>query len=193
MASVIPQIEVVSPGYCGEAAAVIWQLAAGDDVAPDDLTAALAWLRLTPQGAVALLEENAPPNLDFRTLPDGGIGKRAEARFGEMVFHTVAAANRSERGIEEFAVGKTVNFQDGNLPDGKAVFTRCPRYAAASDRPAVQCELPSRVSCFSEAAYVASRTALCEQQDILIYSEHPASDLPLCGHSLGYALLLESV
>jgi hypothetical protein len=100
MASVIRQIEAVSPCCFGEAAAVIRQLAVGDDLAPDDLTAALASLRLTLQGAVALLEENVPPNLDFRALPDGGIGKRAEARFGEAVFHTVAAANRSERSIE---------------------------------------------------------------------------------------------
>jgi hypothetical protein len=46
MAVIIRQIEVVSPGCFGEAAAVIRQLAAGDDVAPDDLMAALALVRL---------------------------------------------------------------------------------------------------------------------------------------------------
>jgi hypothetical protein len=49
MAAIIRQIEVVSPGCFGEAAAVIRQVAAGDDVAPDDLTAALALVRLTIQ------------------------------------------------------------------------------------------------------------------------------------------------
>jgi hypothetical protein len=60
MAAVIRQIEVVSPGCFGEAAAVIRQLAAGDDVAPDDLTAALASVRLTLRDAAALLEEIVP-------------------------------------------------------------------------------------------------------------------------------------
>jgi hypothetical protein len=47
MAAIIRQIEVVSPGCFGEAAAVIRQVAAGDDVAPDDLTAALVRVRLS--------------------------------------------------------------------------------------------------------------------------------------------------
>jgi hypothetical protein len=46
MAVVIRQIEEVIPGCFGEAAAVIRQQAAGDDVAPDDLTAAIAFVRL---------------------------------------------------------------------------------------------------------------------------------------------------
>jgi hypothetical protein len=60
MASVIRQIEVVSPGCFGEAAAVIRQLAAGDDVAPDDVTAALSSVRLTLRDAVTLLEGIVP-------------------------------------------------------------------------------------------------------------------------------------
>jgi hypothetical protein len=44
-----------------EAGAVIRRLAAGDDVAPDDLTAALASLRLTLRDTVALLRSGLPP------------------------------------------------------------------------------------------------------------------------------------
>jgi hypothetical protein len=47
MAVVIRQIEEVIPGCFGEAADVIRREAAGDDVAPDDLTAAAAAVRLT--------------------------------------------------------------------------------------------------------------------------------------------------
>ena len=47
MAAIIRQIEQVIPGCFGEAAAVIRQQAAGDDVVPDDLTAAVAFVRLT--------------------------------------------------------------------------------------------------------------------------------------------------
>ncbi|MFC7478599.1 hypothetical protein ACFQS7_30060 [Dankookia sp. GCM10030260] len=47
MAAIIRQIEEIIPGCFGEAAAVIRQQAAGDDVAPDDLTAAIAFVRLT--------------------------------------------------------------------------------------------------------------------------------------------------
>ena len=61
MASLIKQIEALSPGCFGGAAAVIRQLAAGDDVEPDDLTAALASVRLTLRDATALLERTAPP------------------------------------------------------------------------------------------------------------------------------------
>ena len=46
MAIIIRQIEQVIPGCFGEAAAVIRQQAAGDDVAPDDLIAAVALVRL---------------------------------------------------------------------------------------------------------------------------------------------------
>jgi hypothetical protein len=46
MAVIIRQIEEVIPGCFGEAAAVIRQQAAGDDVAPDDLTASIAFVRL---------------------------------------------------------------------------------------------------------------------------------------------------
>jgi hypothetical protein len=56
VAAIIRQIEAVRPGCFGEGAAVIRQLAAGDDVAPDDLTAALASVRLTLREAAALLE-----------------------------------------------------------------------------------------------------------------------------------------
>ena len=47
MAAIIRQIEQVIPGCFGEAAAVIRQQAAGDDVVPDDLTAAVVFVRLT--------------------------------------------------------------------------------------------------------------------------------------------------
>lgn len=58
MAAMLRRIEAVSPGCFGEATAVIRQLAAGDDVMPADLTAALASLRLTLQDAAALLGED---------------------------------------------------------------------------------------------------------------------------------------
>jgi hypothetical protein len=61
MATTIRQIEEVIPGCFGEAADVIRREAAGDDVAPDDLTAALASVRLTFQDAVALLKGVVPP------------------------------------------------------------------------------------------------------------------------------------
>ena len=47
MATIIRQIEQVIPGCFGEAAAVIRQQAAGDDVLPSDLKAAVAFVRLT--------------------------------------------------------------------------------------------------------------------------------------------------
>jgi hypothetical protein len=47
MAAIIREIEQRIPGCFGEAAAVIRQQAAGDDVAPDDLVAAAAFVRLT--------------------------------------------------------------------------------------------------------------------------------------------------
>jgi hypothetical protein len=61
MAAIIRQIEVASPGCFGEAGAVIRQLAAGDDVASDDLIAALASVRLTLQDTVTLLRTMLPP------------------------------------------------------------------------------------------------------------------------------------
>jgi hypothetical protein len=63
VAAIIQQIEAVSPGCFGQAGAVIRQLAAGDDVAPDDLTAALASVRLTLRDTVALLRTILPPEL----------------------------------------------------------------------------------------------------------------------------------
>jgi hypothetical protein len=59
MAVVIRQIEEVIPGCFGEAAAVIRQQAAGDDVAPDDLTAALISVRLTLRDTAAAQEWHA--------------------------------------------------------------------------------------------------------------------------------------
>ena len=61
MATIIQQIEVVSAGRFGDAGAVIRRLAAGDDVAADDLKAALASVQLTLREAAALLEGNVPP------------------------------------------------------------------------------------------------------------------------------------
>ena len=61
MATLIQQVEVVSPGCFGEAGAVIRQLAAGDEVAPNDLTMALASVQLTLRDAAALLREILPP------------------------------------------------------------------------------------------------------------------------------------
>ena len=54
MAAIIRQIEQVIPGCFGEAAAVIRQQAAGDDVALDDLAVALALVRWTLRDAAAL-------------------------------------------------------------------------------------------------------------------------------------------
>jgi hypothetical protein len=54
-------MEMVSPGCFGQAGALIRQVAAGDHVAPDDLTAAAAKVRLALQDAVALLREIVPP------------------------------------------------------------------------------------------------------------------------------------
>ena len=56
MAALIRQAEAVSPGCFGEAGAIIRQLAAGDGVAPDDLTAALASVQMTLQDAATLLD-----------------------------------------------------------------------------------------------------------------------------------------
>jgi hypothetical protein len=61
VAAVIQQMEMVSPGCFGQAGALIRQVAAGDHVAPDDLTAAAAKVRLALQDAVALLREIVPP------------------------------------------------------------------------------------------------------------------------------------
>ena len=46
LAAIIRRIEEESPGCFGEAAAVIRRMAADDNVAPDDLTMALAMVRL---------------------------------------------------------------------------------------------------------------------------------------------------
>ena len=54
LAIIIQQIETMVPGCFGEAAAVIRRLAAGDDVALDDLTAAMASVRVALQDIVAL-------------------------------------------------------------------------------------------------------------------------------------------
>lgn len=56
VAATIRRIEMVSPGCFGEAAAVIRQQAAGDDVAPNDLALALASVRLTLRDAMSLME-----------------------------------------------------------------------------------------------------------------------------------------
>jgi hypothetical protein len=55
-AALIRQLEEVSPGGFGEAGAVIRQAAAGDEVASDDLIAALASVRLTLSDTVTTLE-----------------------------------------------------------------------------------------------------------------------------------------
>ena len=60
MAVMIQQIEVVSPGCFGEAGDVIRRLAAGDDVAPDDLTAALASVQKKFRDAAVLLDWIVP-------------------------------------------------------------------------------------------------------------------------------------
>jgi hypothetical protein len=61
VAVIIQQLEQETPGCFGEAAAVIRQQAAGDDVAPDDLLVALASVRLTLQEATAFQEWNTAP------------------------------------------------------------------------------------------------------------------------------------
>jgi len=54
-------LEQETPGCFGEAVAVIRQQAAGDDVAPDDLMAALAAVRLTLREVTAFQEWNTAP------------------------------------------------------------------------------------------------------------------------------------
>jgi hypothetical protein len=61
VAAIIRQLEQETPGYFGEAAAVIRQQAAGDDVAPDDLLVALVSVRLTLREATAFQERNTAP------------------------------------------------------------------------------------------------------------------------------------
>ena len=61
IAVIIRQMEQMTPGRFGEAAAVIRQQAAGDDVALDDLTAALVSIRLTLREAMAFQEWNTAP------------------------------------------------------------------------------------------------------------------------------------
>jgi hypothetical protein len=61
MAAAIRQIEAESPNRFGEATSVIRQVAAGDDVAPDDLTAALASLRLALRDSKASSGGHVPP------------------------------------------------------------------------------------------------------------------------------------
>jgi hypothetical protein len=61
VAVIIRQLEQETPGCFGEAAAVIRQQAAGDDVALDDLAAALASVRLTLRKVTALQEWNTAP------------------------------------------------------------------------------------------------------------------------------------
>lgn len=56
MANIIRQVEAVSPGYFGEAAAVIRQFAAGDDVALVDLLRAVASARSTMAQAINLFD-----------------------------------------------------------------------------------------------------------------------------------------
>jgi hypothetical protein len=58
MATTIRQIEEVIPGCFGEAADVIRREAAGDDVAPDDLTAAAAAVRLTIRKHLGAIERD---------------------------------------------------------------------------------------------------------------------------------------
>ena len=54
LAGTIRQIEMMLPGYFGDAASVIRRLAAGDDVAPADLSAALASVRSTLHQAAVI-------------------------------------------------------------------------------------------------------------------------------------------
>jgi hypothetical protein len=61
VAVIIRQLEQETPGCFGEAAAVIRQQAAGDDVALDDLTAALAAVRLMLRKVTAFQEWNTAP------------------------------------------------------------------------------------------------------------------------------------
>jgi hypothetical protein len=61
VAVLIRHLEQETPGCFGEAAAVIRRQAAGDDVAFDDLTAALTSVRLTLGKVVAFQERNTAP------------------------------------------------------------------------------------------------------------------------------------
>ena len=58
IAVIIRQMEQMTPGCFGAAAAVIRQQAAGDDVALDDLMAALVSVRLTLREATPFQEQN---------------------------------------------------------------------------------------------------------------------------------------
>lgn len=62
LAAIIRQVEMLSPGCFGEAATVIRKLAAGDDVAMDDLTAAIVSMRLTLHDVLAGLDRKVPPH-----------------------------------------------------------------------------------------------------------------------------------
>ena len=64
LAAIIRWIEEETPGCFGGAAAVIRRMAAGDDVAPDDLTIALAMVRL------AMREREGPRPETRAGLPD---------------------------------------------------------------------------------------------------------------------------
>jgi len=61
IAVLIRHLEQETPGCFGEAAAVIRRQAAGDDVALDDLTAALTSVRLTLREVVSFQERNTAP------------------------------------------------------------------------------------------------------------------------------------
>jgi hypothetical protein len=63
VAAIIQQFEVVIPGCFGEAGAVIRKLAAGDDVPPDDLTAAIASVRLTFRDVGVIMDRIPPTEL----------------------------------------------------------------------------------------------------------------------------------
>lgn len=60
-AALIQQFEAASLACFGEAGTVIRRLAAGDHVAPDDLTTALASVQLTLRDTAALLRSVLPP------------------------------------------------------------------------------------------------------------------------------------
>ena len=63
VAAIIQQFEVAIPGCFGEAGAVLRKLAAGDDVPPDDLTAAIASVRLMFRDVGVIMDRIPPPEL----------------------------------------------------------------------------------------------------------------------------------
>ena len=82
IAVLIRHLEQETPGCFGEAAAVIRRQAAGDDVAFDDLAAALTSVRLTLREVVAFQEWNTAPV--GRTSAEDGLTAWSAGALGRV-------------------------------------------------------------------------------------------------------------